>query len=153
MQSQIETLNRGWQVWALNIGIDGILDVLPLGQNDGAQMSKEYTDDLITYAYYGIDEKIASDETVEVSLRDLMKIQATLAELIQFFHQPLHYQSIENIENYFGTVKHKKAFSLLHKANYEVMRRMIPERVSDMISEGEFDSPEWPFYFELKDQN
>jgi len=49
---------------------------------------------LVEYATYGIAENIASDETVEVNLRELLIVKATLQELVQFFHNEMHYPTI-----------------------------------------------------------
>ena len=45
--------------------------------------SKNYTDNIVEYVTYGIEEHIKPDETVEVNLRDLMFVAATLRELIR----------------------------------------------------------------------
>lgn len=47
-------------------------------------VAKTYTRNIVGYATYGIDEHIKSDETVEVNLRDLLFVSATLQELIRF---------------------------------------------------------------------
>ena len=113
-------------------------------------MTKDYTHDLIAHAYHGIEDNIDADETVEVGLCDLLKVHATLAELISFFHQPTHYPSIEAVPEFLGTRDDPKGFSLLCKAQYDHMSRMLPERVQKMFDQGKFDAPEMAFYFEGK---
>jgi hypothetical protein len=114
-------------------------------------MEKKFAENLVDYAYYGIEENIGAQETVEVNLRDLMKVHATLAEFVQFFHQPMHYQSLEDIHEYLGSVHDDKGFKLLHSATYEIMNRMLPEKIQDLFDDSCFDNPQSPFYFEAKD--
>ena len=113
--------------------------------------SKKYTKNIVDYATYGIEEQIKPDETVEVNLRDLMFIAATLQELIRFFHNIDHYPTIEDVNNYLGGRGDKRAYDLISKSNYELIRKMLPKHVDDMFDEGAFDSPEMPYYFEAKD--
>lgn len=114
-------------------------------------MTKEYTRDIVAYAYHGIDEHIQADKTVEVNLRDLILVRATLVELVQFFHNRSHYPKLEDIHEYMGSVDTNGAFKLLHLANYEIMDRMLPSEIRDLYGEGAFDAPVMPYYFEDKD--
>jgi len=114
------------------------------------KMSIKYTDDIVEYAYYGIDEHVPEDRTVVVNLRDLMKLHATISELRQFFHQPLHMQTLEEVEKYLGSRNSKGAYNLIHSAQYDVLRRMLPDDVDDLFTEGAFDAPVSPYYFEEK---
>ena len=113
--------------------------------------SKNYTDNIVEYVTYGIEEHIKPDETVEVNLRDLMFVAATLQELIRFFHNRDHYPTIEDVNNYLGGRGAKRAYDLISKSNYELIRKMLPQYVDDLFGEGVFDSPEMPYYFEAKD--
>lgn len=112
--------------------------------------SKNYTDNIVEYATYGIEEHIKPDETVEVNLRDLMFVAATLQELIRFFHNRDHYPTIEDVNNYLGGRGAKRAYDLISKSNYELIRKMLPQYVDDLFGEGVFDSPEMPYYFEAE---
>ena len=107
----------------------------------------KYTNDILNYATHGIDENIAVDEVVEVNLRDLMFVKSTLQEFVQFFHQPLHYSSLEDVEKYLGTRHNHGALHLLWKANYEKMEQMLPEAINTLCDNGAFDSPIKPYYF------
>lgn len=112
---------------------------------------EKFTDDIVRYAYHGIDEHIEPDETVVVNLRDLMKVKATLAELVQFFHQPMHYSTIEDVHKYMGNTDSNGAFALLGDANYDIMRRMLPKKIDDLFDTDAFDAPEKPYYFKSHD--
>lgn len=54
---------------------------------------------------YGLD-RIDASRTVEVSLRDLVFVYKTIGELRRFFHQPLHYPSMIQIERFLGNKDH-----------------------------------------------
>jgi|Cruoilmetagenom7_1024161.scaffolds.fasta_scaffold00017_175 hypothetical protein len=110
-------------------------------------MTKEYTSDLVKNAYYGIDDNIPSDQTTIVSVRDLLKIHATLAELIRFFHQPSHMQGLQDVEKYLGSADTNGAFKLLSLAHYDIMNRMLPVETEELFDNGVFDAPENPYYF------
>ena len=113
--------------------------------------NKKYTHNIVEYATYGIDEHIDAAETVEVNLRDLLFVAQTLQELIRYFHNDMHYPTIGDVQEYMGERGSNRAYDLISKANYEVMREMLPKHLDDLFDEGVFDSPESPFYFEPKD--
>lgn len=112
-------------------------------------MTKEYTENLEEIATYGF-EAIDPDETVEVNLKDLMYVFSTLREYQRFFHQPAHYKSIEDIERFLGSVKDRAGFKLLHTSIHGKMRDMLPEHIEEKYGEGDFDSPNFPFYYNEK---
>ena len=76
-----------------------------------------------------------------------MFVYSTLQEYQRFFHQPLHYKSLEDIENFLGSVNDKAGYKLLHESIHSKMRDMIPKDISDKYGEGDFDSPKLPFYY------
>jgi len=113
--------------------------------------TKKYTHNIVEYATYGIDAHIDPAETVEVNLRDLLFVKATLQELIQFFHNPDHYPTIEGVHEYMGGRGSNRAYDLISKSNYQLVREMLPNHLDDLFDEGVFDSPEMPFYFKPED--
>ena len=113
--------------------------------------NKAYTDNILEYATFGIDENIDAKTTVEVNLRDLVFVAQTLQEFVRYFHNINHYPTLDDLHKYLGSRESNGAYHLLSKANYEVMRRMLPETMDELYDEGVFDSPEMPFYFEPKD--
>ena len=95
---------------------------------------------------YGLDT-ISSDRLVEIPLRDLMYVFQTLGEFIRFFHQPLHYQKLEDINKFLGSVE-QGAYSALSKSYYEVLRNHIPEDIEEAFDDGErFENPNPPYYY------
>lgn len=113
-------------------------------------MRKKYTKNLTKLTYFGIDENIPAGETVEVNLRDLLKVHATLQELNRFFHQPLHYDSLEDVEEYLGTYRSNRALRLINVARGQLMRHMFPKKLEQMFDEGVFAPPERPYYFRAR---
>jgi hypothetical protein len=95
---------------------------------------------------YGLDS-IEPDRTVEMSLRDLMYVFETIGELKRFFHQPLHYQSLADVEKFLGTVDHG-AYAAIHKCYYHILRKVLPKDIEDAFGEGErFEHPDSPYYY------
>ena len=109
-------------------------------------MSLEYTENLEDIATYGLDD-INPNETVEVNLKDLLYVFATLQEYQRFFHQPLHYQSIKDIEKFLGSTNDRAGFKLLHTSIHKKLHSMLPEYINHKYEEGHFDSPTLPFYY------
>ena len=93
--------------------------------------------------------KIGAERRVEVSLRDLMFVFATVGELIRFFHQPLHWQSLKDVETFIGD-KDKGALHLLWTVYYDKLRDVWPEDIDKGFDEGLFDNPLPPYYYEPK---
>ena len=110
-------------------------------------LRKKYTKNIVKYTTHGIEKHIDAEATVEVNLRDLVFIKQTLQEFVQYFHNRDHYPTIEDIHEYMGNRKNKRAYNLLSIANYEVMEKMLPKSLDKLYDEGVFDSPVMPFYF------
>ena len=51
---------------------------------------------------YGL-ESIPEEQEVTVGLRDLMQVHQALGEFIRFFHQPLHYPKLADVEQFLGS--------------------------------------------------
>jgi len=110
-------------------------------------MTTKYTENLEEIATFGF-EAIDPKETVEVNLKDLMYVFSTLQEFQQFFHQKLHYQTLEDVQKFMGTVKGQSAHKLLSTSIHDKMVKMLPEKIADLYDDGHFDSPNLPFYFD-----
>ena len=99
---------------------------------------------------YGI-ETIESDRRIEVSLQDFLIVFQTIGELIRFFHQPLHYEKLDDVINFLGQ-KDEGAFSALSKCYFEILEKYLPKDINDAFDAGErFDNPNPPYYFKEKD--
>ena len=98
---------------------------------------------------HGLDT-IPQDKLVTVSLRDLMYVHQTLAEFVQFFHQPMHYPDIRAVEEFLGHRGSGGAIDALVEAKYQRMRDMIPPDLDEAFDEGKFDHPLPPTYFDEK---
>jgi hypothetical protein len=95
---------------------------------------------------YGLDS-IDKDRTVEISLRDLVFVTKAIAELNQFFHQPMHYPSLTNVVHYLGNVD-SGAYSLIHKMNYHMLWNYLPEDIKNKLGweTNELVNPNPPYY-------
>src|SRR5262249_21397055 len=88
---------------------------------------------------------------IDLSMRDLMYVYATVGELIRFFHQPLHYQSLKDVETFIGD-KDKGAFHLLWTIYYDKLRDVWPDDIQRGFDDGLFDNPHSPYYHEPKSE-
>ena len=114
-------------------------------------MNNKYTENQEKIVSYNLD-KIDKEVKVEVNLRDLVYVYRTLQEYVRFFHQPLHYPKIEDVEAFMGKADEQGAFKILNEAVYEKMRNMMPEEIEEMFNDGHFDSSFLPFYYEEKNE-
>jgi hypothetical protein len=102
---------------------------------------------------YGLDT-IPLDQMVTVSLRDLMYIHQTLAEYVQFFHQPLHHPNYAAMDKFLGSRGSGDAIDVLFESVYTRMRGMIPPDIDEAFCDGErFEHPLPPSYFEPSDDD
>lgn len=76
-----------------------------------------------------------------------MHVFSTLQEYQRFFHQPLHYQSLNDVEKFLGSVDDKAGFKLLHTVIHKKMRDLLPKHIDDKYGEGDFDSLKLPFHY------
>lgn len=95
---------------------------------------------------YGL-ETIESERKIELSLQDLIYVFQTIGEYIRFFHQPLHYKKLKDVNEFLGTVD-KGALSALNKCYYDILRKYITEDIEEEAFEnGErFEYPNPPYY-------
>jgi hypothetical protein len=86
---------------------------------------------------------------VTVPLRELMFVHQTLAEFVQFFHQPMHYPDLAAVERFLGTRDSGDAMDVLCESVYKRMHTMLPPDIHEAFGEGErFEHPLSPTYFE-----
>ncbi|MCU0352042.1 MAG: hypothetical protein MUF43_14640 [Flavobacterium sp.] len=93
---------------------------------------------------FGLD-LINEHETVEVNVKKLAKIYKVFGELISFFHQPGHYENIEEIHKYLGN-KHNGMFSILCQIYYKDFEEIFPRHIKDFIESDEFYNPNFQYY-------
>lgn len=100
---------------------------------------------------YGLDT-VSSDEKIEIDLRDFIHIYKTFEELNRFFHQPMHYQSLADVETYLGD-KTQGAYSVIHKMYYHVMDKYVQGDLKERLENDENGSlinPDFPYYYHRK---
>ncbi|MGI8669402.1 MAG: hypothetical protein ACR2J3_06060 [Aridibacter sp.] len=106
----------------------------------------EYTD-IESQVEYGL-EKIDPNRKIEVSLKDFLYLHNVIYEFIRFFHQPLHFQSQEDIEKFLGN-KDAGAFHLLREVAYKKFYYLdiLPKDIIEMIDNSEFQNPKYLYYY------
>jgi len=99
---------------------------------------------------YGLDE-IAPDRKVEIGLRDLVFITKAIEEFNRFFHQPMHYTSLEEVVTYIGNVD-TGAYSLLHSMQYKMLWNYLPTDIKNKMGweTTELVNPNPPYYYKPK---
>lgn len=99
---------------------------------------------------YGLDA-IDPARKVEVSLRDLLFVHNTLGEFVRFFHQPMHFETLKDVEDFIED-GFQGALRLLWESYYERFnyRDIFPIDIIDEIDEGKLENPKPPYYFEPK---
>ncbi len=72
----------------------------------------------------------------------------TIAEFIRFFHQPLHYQTLKDVETFLGG-KDKGAFHLLSEILHKKFqyRDVFPKDIQEMIDNSEIENPDYLYYY------
>lgn len=102
---------------------------------------------------FGLDT-IPPDRTVVVSLRDLMYVHQTLAEYVQFFHQPMHYPNLAAVEQFLGSRGSGEGFEVLCEALHRRIGNMLPADINESFDDGRrFEHPLNPAYFEPSGEN
>jgi hypothetical protein len=94
---------------------------------------------------YGLDT-IPEDRMVSVPLRDLMYVFQTIGEYIRFFHQPLHFQSLDDVKTFLGN-KDRGAYHLISKCYYHKLGDMLPPDIDASFDSDTFDHPDAPYYY------
>jgi hypothetical protein len=105
----------------------------------------EYTS-VAEQVQFGLDQ-IDPSRTVEVSLRDLVFVYKTIGELKRFFHQPMHYERIEQVLRFLGTRDHG-AFGLIADCYYEKLRDVFPQDIIEGLEEGALYPEKYPEYYD-----
>jgi len=102
---------------------------------------------------FGLDS-IDSEKTIEIKLKDFMLVYKTFEEFNRFFHQPMHYPTIEDIEIYLGN-KDSGAYSVISEIYYKMLPQYLPKEIDEKLGEENdpFDNPEYPYYYNLKNES
>ncbi len=112
-------------------------------------MNDKYTsvEEQVSYGLNSIDP----DRKIEVSARDLMFVFKSLQEFVSFFHQPMHYPTLEHVEKFLGD-QESGAFHLLHECVYEKLRDIWPSDIAGQLQDGDFDHPKPPYFYQPGDK-
>jgi hypothetical protein len=107
---------------------------------------ERYTD-VESQVKYGLD-KIDSNRKIEVSLKDFLFMHNVIGEFIRFFHQPTHYETLEDVHKFLGN-NDNGALHLLCEVFYKKFqyRDVFPEDIKQMVDDSEFQNPNYPYYY------
>lgn len=107
---------------------------------------ENYTD-VESQVEYGL-EKIDPNRKIEVSLRDFLYMHNTIEEFVRFFHQPMHYKTLEDVEKFLGS-KDKGAYHLLSEILHKKFqyKDIFPDDIIEMIDNSELENPNYPYYY------
>jgi hypothetical protein len=95
---------------------------------------------------YGLDG-IDPSRTVQVSLRDLVFVYKTIGELQRFFHQPLHYPSLVQVQRFVGN-RDRGAYHLIAECYYQKLRDVFPPDIAAALAEDRLYPAEFPDYYD-----
>ena len=112
------------------------------------------SEDINKQIEFGLNS-VDPEKTIEIKLKDFMIIYKTFEEFNRFFHQPMHYPSIEDLEIYLGN-KDSGAYSIINKIYYKVLPQYLPKEIEEKFGEEDdpFDISEYPYYYKQKnDEN
>ena len=122
------------------------IDVAPMaeaanGADAFAGAQRVSVDDQIAFGLDALDP----GRTVEVPLTDLLRVYATLGELIRFFHEPAHFADAERVQGFIGDAQ-SGALAAMVRSYYEDLRAVLPPDVVRDLDAGRFDHPRRPAY-------
>lgn len=97
---------------------------------------------------YGL-ETIDPKRTIEISLRDYLYAYKSAEEFRRYFHQPMHYPTLIDLELFLGNAE-SGGFSVVNEL-YKRLDRYLPEDIEDTIENSDkLNHPDYPFYYHLK---
>jgi hypothetical protein len=86
---------------------------------------------------WGLDS-IEASRTLEVPLRDALYGYKVLVEFMAFFHQPMHWRTIEDVQQFIGNVD-RGGLHVLHEAIYKRLRDVWPADIQAAFDDGILD--------------
>ncbi len=80
-------------------------------------------------------------------MKDFLYLHNTINEFVRFFHQPMHYETLDDVNKFLGDTD-KGGFHLLCEILYKKFnyRDVFPEDIRKMIADAEFENPNPPCY-------
>lgn len=100
---------------------------------------------------YGLNT-IDANKTIEVNLKDIVFVHRVLEEYMRFFHNPDHYPDMNNLKTFLGQQNSGGAFDVLNTAVYRKTSKMIPKDIENDMSDGIFDNPLMPEYYNTQNE-
>lgn len=96
------------------------------------------------YINHGLD-LIDEKEFINIEARKALLIYKTIEELISFFHQRKHYQTIEDVEAFIGDKNHGM-FAVLMQIYNRDFEDILPTHLKEISLDDKFYSSEKQYY-------
>jgi hypothetical protein len=80
-------------------------------------------------------EHFSGDRHVQIPLKDALFAFKAIGEFIAFFHQPLHWETLEDVEKFIGNVE-EGGLHVLWEAYYRRLRDVWPKDVQEAFDAG-----------------
>ncbi|MDR1243060.1 MAG: hypothetical protein LBM00_09830 [Deltaproteobacteria bacterium] len=93
-------------------------------------------------------EKIRLYGSYATNLKDFMYVYKVLQEYMRFFHNPDHYQKIDDVKDFLGTISSGGGFEVLNNALYKKIK--FPKEIDDMMADDIFDNSLFPKYYNIE---
>ena len=71
---------------------------------------------------------------VEVDLDEIIELFLIIERLQQFFHQPLHYETLVQLNSFLGD-RYSGAYAEMHQAYYEILWNWLPPDIQRQIED------------------
>jgi hypothetical protein len=112
-------------------------------------MDKEKSQEINEQIQYGL-KNIDSEREVNLSLKDFLYTYKAIEEFRRFFHQPMHYPTLVELNKFLGNSE-SGAYSILNDLYLRTLDKYLPEDITEEIENGDkLNHPEYPFYYNLK---
>lgn len=73
-------------------------------------------------------------QKIQVDIDEVMKLYILMEDLVAFFHQPMHYETIEDLHKFLGN-RDEGAIKEMAEAYYDVIWNWLPEDKRKEIEE------------------
>lgn len=77
-------------------------------------------------------DSISEAETIEVNLKQLLLVYKGIEDWRSFFHNPMHYPTIQDIEKYLGN-RNRGMYATMNHIYMETFDQLLPEGIEDRL--------------------
>jgi hypothetical protein len=77
-------------------------------------------------------DSISETETIEVNLKQLLLVYKGIEDWRRFFHNPMYYPTIEDIEKYLGNRK-RGMYAVMDHIYMKTFEQLLPDNIEDRL--------------------